>query len=269
MSTAENMANAFEAESNTAPVVNVSGVDAPTVTSGKSEQTATPKFYTEEDLAKVRSQEKSKLYPEIEQLKNEVLSLKKEREEKAAEKAARKAEEEAAKAAKKETKQREKLEEELEAKDLIKLTAQELKEQLERERQETQRAFALLERERSFAELQSFKQNLIEQERDNVMPQLLKYLQGDTPEELVSSLEDLKAQTASIFEDAMQAQQAQRQSMVGTRATLPPAGALEVNSENRQFTAEDISAMPMNEYAKYRSRLLSPAAQGKTSGILG
>ena len=266
MSTAENMANAFEAEANTAPVVNVTGVDAPTVISGSDlPASVTPKFYTEDDLAKVRSQEKSKLYPEIEQLKNEVESLKKEKEEKAARKAA----EEADKLAKKESKQREKLEEELEAKDLIKLTAQELKEQLERERQETQRAFALLERERSYAELQSFKQNLIEQERDNVMPQLLKYLQGDTPEELVSSLEDLKAQTASIFEDAMSAQQAQRQSMVGTRATLPPAGALEVNSENRQFTAEDISAMPMNEYAKYRSRLLSPAAQGKTSGILG
>lgn len=262
MSTAENMADAFEAEANTAPVVNVSGVDAPTVTEAP---TSTPKFYTEEDLAKVRSQEKSKLYPELESLKSEVASLKKEREEKAA----RKAEKEAAEAAAKEAKQKAKLEEELDAKDLIKLTAQELKEQLERERQETQRAFALLERERSYAELQSFKQNLIEQERDNVMPQLLKYLQGDTPEELTSSLEDLKAQTASIFEDAMAAQQAQRQSMVGTRATLPPAGALEVNSENRQFTAEDISAMPMNEYAKYRSRLLSPAAQGKTSGILG
>jgi len=262
MSTAENMAAAFEVEANTAPVVNVSGVDAPTVTEAP---TSTPKFYTEDDLAKVRSQEKSKLYPEIEQLKNEVASLKKEKEEKAARKAA----EEAEKLAKKEAKEKAKLEEELDAKDLIKLTAKELQEQLERERQETQRAFALLERERAFAELNSYKQNLIEAERDNVMPQLWKYLQGNTPEELNSSLEDLKAQTASIFEDAMSAQQAQRQSMVGTRATLPPAGALEVNSENRQFTAEDIAAMPMNEYAKYRSRLLSPAAQGKTSGLLG
>lgn len=74
MSTAENMADAFEAEANTAPVVNVSGVDAPTVTEAP---TSTPKFYTEEDLAKVRSQEKSKLYPELESLKSEVASLKK------------------------------------------------------------------------------------------------------------------------------------------------------------------------------------------------
>jgi len=68
--TAEMMADAFEAEANTAPVVNVSGVDAPTVTSGKNEPTQ--KFYTEEDLAKVRSQEKEKLYPEIDRLKEEV-----------------------------------------------------------------------------------------------------------------------------------------------------------------------------------------------------
>ena len=262
MSTAETMANAFEAEASTAPVVNVSGVDAPTVTEAP---TSTPKFYTEDDLAKVRSQEKSKLYPEIEQLKNEVASLKKEREEKAARKAAK----EEAQATELAAKEKAKLEKDLDAKELIKLTAKELQEQLERERQETQRAFALLERERAFAELNSYKQNLIEAERDNVMPQLWKYLEGNSPEELNASLEDLKSQTASIFEDAMSAQQAQRQSMVGTRATLPPAGALEVNSENRQFTAEDIAAMPMNEYAKYRSRLLSPAAQGKTSGLLG
>lgn len=262
MSTAETMANAFEAEASTAPVVNVSGVDAPTVTEAP---TSTPKFYTEDDLAKVRSQEKSKLYPEIEQLKNEVASLKKEREEKAARKAAK----EEAQATELAAKEKAKLEKDLNAKELIKITAKELQEQLERERQETQRAFALLERERAFAELNSYKQNLIEAERDNVMPQLWKYLEGNSPEELNASLEDLKSQTASIFEDAMSAQQAQRQSMVGTRATLPPAGALEVNSENRQFTAEDIAAMPMNEYAKYRSRLLSPAAQGKTSGLLG
>ena len=263
MSTAEQMAEAFQAETNTAPVVNVSGVDAPTVT--EDAPTQTQKFYTEEDLAKVRTQEKDKLYPVVEQLKSEVAALKKDKDEKAARKAA----ESEAKATEKAEKDKAKMIADLDAKDLIKLTTDELREQLERERSERERAFALLEQERTYAELQNYKQNLIEAERDNVMPQLWKYLEGNSPEELNASLEDLKAQTASIFEDAMSAQQAQRQSMVGTRATLPPAGALEVNSENRQFTAEDIAAMPMNEYAKYRSRLLSPAAQGKTSGLLG
>jgi hypothetical protein len=79
METAENMASAFEAEAGTAPVVNVSGVDASTVTT--TERVSNQKFYTDEDLAKVRSQEKEKLYPQIDSLKEELLALKKEKEE--------------------------------------------------------------------------------------------------------------------------------------------------------------------------------------------
>ena len=165
--TAEMMADAFEAEANTAPVVNVSGVDAPTVTSGKNEPTQ--KFYTEEDLAKVRSQEKEKLYPEIDRLKEEVSILKKDREEKAARKAA----EAEAKAAE----EKARLEEGLDAKDFAKATADELREQLARERQEREAAFALLEQERKFAELQAYRQQAVEQNRDNIIPQLIDYIQ--------------------------------------------------------------------------------------------
>ncbi len=54
--TAETMATAFEAEAGTAPVVNVSDVDASTViTSTEKVNARQPKFYTEDDLAKVRS----------------------------------------------------------------------------------------------------------------------------------------------------------------------------------------------------------------------
>lgn len=265
MSDANNMATAFEAEAGTAPVVNVSGVDAPTVDTGTETPTSTPKFYTEEDLAKVRSQEKDKLYPEIERLKDEVLSLKKDKEEKAARKAAEAAEKEAAKAAK----EREKLEEDLEAKDLIKLTAEELREQLERERQERERAFALLERERMFADLQQYKQQVIEQERDNIIPQLVDFIQGNTREEIAESVERLKERSASILESAQSAMQNARKEMAGTRATLPASGPLDTNSESRQFTAQDIASMSVNEYAKVRERLMGDAARGKSRGILG
>ena len=261
--TAEVMANAFEAEANVAPVVNVSGVDAPTVTT--TEPTSAQKFYTDEDLAKVRSQEKDKLYPEIERLKEEVLSLKKDKEDKAARKAAEEAEKLASKAAK----DKAKLEEDLDAKDLIKLKEAEWQEQLERERNERERAFALLEREREFANLQTYRQQLLETERDNIIPQLVDFIQGNTQEELTQSVEQLKERSASILESAQAALQQQRRDMRGTSATLPPAGPLETNSEQRMPTAEEIAAMPMNEYAKYRSRLLSPNAQGKTRGLLG
>ena len=260
--TAEQMAAAFEAEANTAPVVNVSGVDAPTVTTTDNVKN---KFYTDEDLAKVRSQEKDKLYPEIERLKEEVLSLKKEKEEKAARKSA----EEAEKLAKKAEKQKEKLEEDLNAKELLKLKEAEWQEQLARERQERESAFALLEREREFANLQSYRQQILEQERDNIIPQLVDFIHGNTVEELNASVEQLKERSASILESAQAALTQQRRDQVGTKATLPPAGPLETNSEQRMPTAEEIAAMPMNEYAKYRNRILSPRAQGRSSGLLG
>ena len=260
--TAEQMAAAFEAEANTAPVVNVSGVDAPTVTTTDNVKN---KFYTDEDLAKVRSQEKDKLYPEIERLKEEVLSLKKDKEEKAARKAA----EEAEKLVKKAEKEKSKLEDDLDAKELLKVKEAEWQEQLARERQERESAFALLEREREFANLQSYRQQVLEQERDNIIPQLVDFIQGNTVDELNASVEQLKERSASILESAQAALTQQRREQVGTKATLPPAGPLETNSEQRMPTADEIAAMPMNEYAKYRNRLLSPRAQGRTSGLLG
>ena len=261
--TAKQMADAFEAEANTAPVVNVSGVDAPTVTT--TDEVKSQKFYTDDDLAKVRSQEKDKLYPEIERLKEEVLSLKKDKEEKAARKAA----EEAEKLVKKAEKEKSKLEDDLDAKKLLKVKEAEWQEQLARERQERESAFALLEREREFANLQSYRQQVLEQERDNIIPQLVDFIQGNTVDELNASVEQLKERSASILESAQAALTQQRREQVGTKATLPPAGPLETNSEQRMPTADEIAAMPMNEYAKYRNRLLSPRAQGRTSGLLG
>jgi len=261
--TAEQMASAFEAEANVAPVVNVSGVDAPAATTLglENESVRNSKFYTEEDLARVRSQEKEKLYPTIEELKAKVSALEKEKEEKAARKAAEVAE--------KEAQQRAKLEEDLDAKGLVELRTRELQEQLERERQERERAFALLEREQKFADLQAYRQQILEQERDNIIPELLDLVRGETPEEVQASVEGLKERSARIFESVQEASQATRREMVGTKATLPPAGPLETNSEQRQLTAQEIASMSMEDYKKYRPRIMSESAQGKSRGFFG
>ena len=248
METAENMASAFEGEAGTAPVVNVSGVDAPTVTT--TEPVSNQKFYTEDDLAKVRSQEKSKLYPEIDSLKEELNSLRKEKEEEAA-------------------RIREAEESELDAKSYAELKTRELQEQLERERQERERAFALLEREKTYADLQAYRQQVLETERDAIIPELVDLIAGNTREEISASVESLKERSAKILESAQSAMQNARKEMTGTRATLPPAGPLETSSEQRNFTPQGIAAMSQNEYAKYRDRLLSPTARGKNSGMFG
>jgi hypothetical protein len=266
MDNAENMAAAFEAEAGTVPVVNVSGVDAPTVTTtnfttSNSDGVTTNKFYTDEDLAKVRSQEKDKLYPQIENLKEELNSLRKEKEEEAARRAAD-AEAEAARA-------REVALSELDTKSYADARLAELQEQLERERQERERAFALLEREKTFADLQAYRQEVLEQERESIIPELVDLISGNTREEITTSVESLKERSARILESAQSAMQNARKEMTGTRATLPPAGPLETNSEQRNLTPQEIASMSMNDYAKYRSRLLSPSAQGKSSGLFG
>ena len=269
MSTAEAtspVAEAFAEEAGVTPSVVDAGVDAPVATNTlsatpNSETQSTSKFYTEDDLARVRAQEKDKLYPQIDKLKSELEELKRQREE---ELAAQIAEKEARDAA-----ARAEAEAEMDVRELLKKKENEWTEQLERERQERERAFALLEREKAFAELQAFRQQKLEQERDYIIPELLDLVTGDSPEEVNASIESLKERSARILESAQQAMQSARKEMTGSRVTAPPTGPLDINSEQRNFTADEIAAMPMNEYAKYRQRLLSARAQGKTQGMFG
>lgn len=260
METANASAEAFAAEAGTVPVVaqssdNAVVADAPT-TKATSRQ-----FYTEEDLAKVRSQEKEKLYPQIDKLKEELEVLKREREEEARLKAEQAAQEEAARKAA--------AEDDLDIRSLLKTKEQEWQEQLERERQERERAFALLEREKAFADLQNYRAQRLDQERESIIPELVDLVTGNTQEEVEASIAGLKERSARILESAQSAMQNARKEMTGTRVTAPSAGPLETNTENRQFTAEDISTMSMNDYAKYRDKLLSPTARGKSRGLFG
>ena len=248
-----------ESVSNVSPVAE-SGVDAPAATSANGN-----KFYTEDDLAKVRSQEKDKLYPQIEKLKEELDAIKREKEEEVAIKAAKEAEREAAIA----EEAKRKHEEELEVRDLLKVKEQEWQEQLERERQERERAFALLDREKAFSELQNYRNQRLEEERDNIIPELIDLIQGNTAEEVEASIQGLKDRSARIFDSAQQAMQTARRDMAGTRVTTPPAGPMDINTGSRQFSAAEIADMPMNDYVKYRQQFLSPQAQGRDKGLFG
>lgn len=252
-------AAAFAEEAGVTPVVN-EPVDAKV-----SAKASTQKFYTEDDLAKARSQEKEKLYPQIEELKSKLSTIEKEREEKAAMKAAKAAEE----AALKEAQEKAKLEEDLDTKELLKLKEQEWNQRLEQEKRERQLAVETLQKERAFSEFQNYKMQQVEAARENIIPELVDLISGATPEEVDASIAALTERSARILESVQQASQTARREMVGTRPTLPSTGPLDDNSVSRQFTAEDIAAMSMNDYAKYRQQLLSPTAQGKTSGLFG
>lgn len=241
-----------------------SEVSAPTssqtvapVSNEKVEETS----YTKEDLKRVREQEKSKLYPQIDSLKEELNVLKKEREERLAEAAAKQqaAEEEA----------RKKAESEMDTRELLAVKEKEWQSQLEEERLERQRAFSLLEREREYASLTEYRTRRISEEQDNIMPELLDLITGNSPEEIEQSITSLRERSSRILDSAQSAMQSARREMTGSRVTMPPSGPMDTNSDQQQFTPEQISAMSVSEYAKYRDRLLGKASNSRNKGIFG
>jgi hypothetical protein len=221
-------------------------------------QAQNSKGYTEEDLKRVREQEKSKLYPQIDSLKEELNVLKREREERLLE-ADRLREEQEAEAKKK-------AEAEMDVRQLLETKEKEWAEKLEAERVERERAFLLLDRERQYSELTEYRNSRVSQEQDNILPELLDLISGNTRDEIESSILGLKERSARILDSAQAATQSLRREMTGTRTTLPPT--LENNSDQQQFTAEQIAAMSVADYAKYRSRLL-PNVGSNSKGIFG
>ena len=214
--------------------------------------------YTEVDLQRVREQEKSKLYPQIDSLKEEINLLKKDREAQLAEAAAI--------AKEKEDAARKLAESEMDVRSLLEKKEQEWASQLEEIRQEGARKDALLERERQYAELTSYRNRRLAEEQDNIMPELVDLISGNNADEIEQSITGLRERSSKILESAQQAMQNARRDMKGTSTTLPPT--MENNSGQQQFTADQIAAMSVTEYAKYRDRLF-PGANNQNKGLFG
>jgi len=217
--------------------------------------------YSEEDLKKVREQEKSKLYPQIESLKEELSFLKQERESRKEEEARLRAEAES------EAKRR--AEDEMDVRELLSAKEQEWQSRLENERRERERAIALLEAERYYSELSSYRNSRLEEERDNIIPELLDLISGETAEEIEESIAGLKERSSRILDSAQQAMSSARKEMTGSRITVPASGPLDNNSDQKSFTAEQIAAMSVTEYAKNRGKLLGQAASDRGQGFFG
>jgi hypothetical protein len=222
--------------------------------------------YSADDIAKAREQEKAKLYPQMEKMKEELAALKKAREEQAAKEAERDSRI-AEEATRQEALKREQEESELSAKELLAKKEQEFQALLDTERLERERAFALLEQERKFQELTNYRQNRLEQERDNIVPELIDLIQGNTPDEVEQSIATLKEKSASISSSVQQAMQTAKQQMAGTRITAPAAGPLDNDSSQQSYTPDSIRDMSMADYAKQRAKLLGGAASNRGQGL--
>jgi hypothetical protein len=233
-----------------------------------SEEATIPNQFTAEDIAKARAQEKAKLYPQVEKLQEELSLLKQreqEREVKDAERKAQRAQREAELAKKK----KEDEEQELSLKELLVKKEQELTAQIEQERAEREKALALLDQERKFQELMQYRQQRLEAERENIIPELIDLIQGSDANEIEQSIASLKEKSAKIFDSVAQASQQTRKEMVGSRITAPASGPLDNDSEQRSYSPDDISNMSLADYAKNRAKLLGTASNNRGQGLFG
>ena len=233
-----------------------------------ADPTLPPAAYSSDDIARAREQEKNKLYPQMEKMKEELTLLKKAEEERAATEEARKEQRRQRDAEAAAAKKREE-EETLELRELLQKKEQEWQTQLEQERAEREKAFALLEREREFQELQQYRAQRVEQERDSIIPELIDMVQGNTADEIENSIATLKAKSANIFDSVAQAAQSSRKEMQGSRITVPASGPLDNDSDSRTYSPENISEMSMADYAKNRSKLLGGANNNRGQGLFG
>lgn len=209
----------------------------------------------------VRQEEKDKVYGRLEDLNSQVSQLTEaqQRQKDAEDEERRRAEEE----------QRRQAEEEMDVRELIKTRDAEWEKRLEETRQENERLKAAFDKEREFSALQNYTQGRIEAERDNIMPDLLDLVRGNTPEEVDQSIALMKQKTATILENVSSAvgQQPQGPPSVGPGVTAPAGGPVENQMQTQTITPEQISQMSMAEYAKHREQLLQQA--NPTRGMYG
>jgi hypothetical protein len=243
-------------------------IETPAVAEVSEVSEPTMQSFTADDLAKARAQEKQKLYPQMEKMQEELAKAKALAEELSAKDATREAERNAKKA-EREAKKKQEEEQELSFKELLSKKEQEFESRIEAERLEREKAFALLDRERQFQDLMSYRAQRIEQERDTIVPQLIDLVSGSTQDEIEQSITTLKEKSAGIMQDVQQATANAKQQMVGARVTAPASGPLDNNSEQQSYTPESIRDMSLAEYSKQRAKLLGTAASNRGQGLFG
>lgn len=142
------------------------------------------------------------------------------------------------------------------AEQLMTRRQEEMQQQLAQMQAEQQSQLAVMAKEVEFQRLSAHVQRRINEESDNIAPELLQFVTGSTVEEIEASIEQVKASTASIVENMRQAGTRQRAAMPGVAPAAGTNGVGPMDQQGqRQYSDEDIKNMGMGEYAALRSRL--------------
>lgn len=161
---------------------------------------------------------------------------------------------------------------EMSAKDFVKQESERWQTQLaELERQRAEER-ALFEKERAFSELQQYTQAQIAANRENIAPELLDLVTGNSREEIDASIARLAEKSSAIVSSLAAAQaQARQANLRGVSPTgRPNIGPLDTDPATRTLTPQDISQMSMADYAAHRQQLLAAASnQARNGGLYG
>lgn len=255
-----------------------------------SQQAVQGRVFTEEDVARIRQEEKDKLYTQMERNNEELRSLRDQVGSLTAAEQRREAQlvEEQQRL---EAEARAKEEQELDAKSLVQKKDQEWNERLksmqdewnqklEAEAEARRTAEALVAREREYNDLKEYAQAQVAAHQEKIAPELLPWIQGNSKEEIDAAIARAVETTdkilAGIQQDLGQFQQQdqfqqpfqapQPPVVPGTRVT-GPAG-MDPAAGSQTLTAEQIAQMPMDQYAKLRSQV-GIGGQGNNRGLFG
>ena len=224
-------------------------------------------YFTQEQVEAIRRQEKDKLYNKIDSMQSQLDAFNADREEQK-----RRAEEEAARA---EAERKAREEEEMSAKELLARKEDEFEQRLNTAQAEWEERFnaqqaendaqrAVLEQERKYQELESYKARRLTEEAENIMPDLIDFVHGNTEDEIEASISTAIAKSSAIVESIQQAMPQPRTPVRGIPATgSTPIGPMETQTEQQVLTTQDIQSMSMEAYAQNRERLLAAASRSR------
>jgi hypothetical protein len=233
-------------------------------------------YFTADQVAAFRQQEKDKLYPQLEQLKVQNADFQAQLESLNADKQSREAAAKATADAEAVT-ARAAAEQKMSVAELMAAREKELadrqaafeKSMLDKQ-QEMAAQQALLQRETEFQTVVNYTQRRLLEERAarTIMPELEEFITGDSPDKVEESITRMKEKTAKIISEATGNPPVPLNTGV-LPTGLSPAGPLDaLAGQTAEPTAEQIKAMDNDQYAAYRKRIGLDRASNN-QGLMG
>lgn len=228
------------------------------------------KVFSEEDMNRARQEERDKLYPKMSKAEEQMAAMQAELA-KIAQASEAVATEESLRAKAAEEAAKQQRESEMDAKTLIAEREKEWDNKLTDMQNQWAAKEAMWSKEQEFSRLANYTAQRITQEVENIAPELVQFVKGNTEQEIEASIATAIATTNAIvgkmqetIESQLANQQATAQRPLGVSPTgFTASGPLEVRSGTQSYTADDINAMTP---AEFNEKIRKPRGMGNSQG---